>query len=617
MFVLRNKFLMPPIKLGYSSDGRVNDRRINFYTARSEDLGAVIIEPLYLDRGLREIPTQLGIDDVDKVEGLSTLVRAIHDKGAKVIARLNHPGRMANPKIEGNYFISSTDRPCENGGAKPERMEEEDFDRVRELFVKAGVRAEKAGFDYIEVQFGHGYLFAQFISPAVNDREDDYGGDFKNRIKFPLEVLSAVMEAVSLPVIARISAEEMVPGGISLDEMVELAKILEQMGVCAIHVTAGSVCSTPPWFFQHMFIPKGRLWELAGKIKKEVGVPVIFVGQVNTFKDIDTLEKEFGADYIAVGRALVADPEFLAKYTGRIRAIPKPCLACSEGCLGGVKSGEGLGCVVNPLVGREDFVVEEAKEKKHFAVVGAGLAGMEAARTLSRRGHRVTLYEKEKEGGQFNLAYLPPGKWNLKRLVDYYVEEIRKSGVEVVRREATEEDLLEGFDSVILATGAVPAVPPIEGLKEYYWAEVLEEDTFTGKNFLVIGGGLIGIEVAQRLVKGGNEVIVVEMLDEIARGMEMIEKVLTLKALRENGAVIYTGTKVTKVEGSKVYLEGAEGEFTLDGIDHIVVSTGMRSYNLLEEPLKSRVPVHTVGGARKVGKAQDAIMDAFELADKL
>ena len=232
MFVLRNKFLMPPIKLGYSSDGRVNERHINFYTARSEDLGAVIIEPLYLDRGLREIPTQLGIDDVDKVEGLLTLVRAIHDKGAKVIAHLNHPGRMANPKIEGNYFISSTERPCENGGAKPERMEGEDFDRVRELFVRAGVRAEKAGFDYLEVQFGHGYLFAQFISPAVNDREDDYGGDFKNRIKFPLEVLSAVMEAVSLPVIARISAEEMVPGGISLDEMVEFAKILEQMGVC-------------------------------------------------------------------------------------------------------------------------------------------------------------------------------------------------------------------------------------------------------------------------------------------------------------------------------------------------------------------------------------------------
>jgi len=387
--------------------------------------------------------------------------------------------------------------------------------------------------------------------------------------------------------------------------------------VCAIHVTAGSVCSTPPWFFQHMFIPKGRLWELAGKIKKEVGVPVIFVGQVNTFKDIDTLEKEFGADYIAVGRALVADLEFLAKYMGRVKAIPRPCLACSEGCLVGVKSGKGLGCVVNPLVGREDLVVEEAKVKKHFAVVGAGLAGMETALILSRRGHRVTLYEKEREGGQFNLAYLPPGKGNLRRLVDYYVEEVRKSGVVVVRREAKEEDLLKGFDEVILATGAVPAVPPIEGLKEYYWAEVLEEDTFTGKKFLVIGGGLVGIEVAHRLVKGGNEVIVVEMLDEIARGMEMIEKSLTLKALKESGAVIYTGTKVTKVEGSKVYLEGAEGEFTLDGIDHIVVSTGMRSYNPLEEPLKGRVPVHTVGDTRQVGKAQDAIRDAFELSVKL
>ena len=617
MFELRNKFVMPPIKLGYSNDGKVNQRHINFYSARSEDLGAVIIEPLYLDRGLREIPDQLGIDDGDKVEGLSTLVRAIHDKGAKVIAHLNHPGRMANPKIEGNYFISSTDRACENGGAKPKKMEGEDFERVRELFVRASVRAEKAGFDYLEIQYGHGYLFAQFISPAVNDREDEYGGDFKNRVKFPLDVLGAVMKEVKLPIIARISAEEMEPDGIKLEEMVEFSKILEQMGVCAIHVTAGSVCTTPPWFFQHMFIPKGKLWELAGRIKKEVNLPVIFVGQVNRFEDIDRLEKEFGADYIAVGRALVADPEFIAKYNGRVSSNPRPCLACSEGCLGGVKSGKELGCVVNPLVGREDFVLEEAKEKKHFAVVGAGLAGMEAALTLSRRGHRVTLYEKEREGGQFNLAYLPPGKKSLKSLVEYYVSEIKASGVELVRKEATEEDLLKGFDEVILATGAVPAVPPIEGLKEYYWAEVLKEDTFTGKKFLVIGGGLIGIEVAHRLVKGGNEVIVVEMLDEIARGMEMIEKTLTLKALKESGAVIYTGTKVTKVEGSKVYLEGAEGEFTLDGIDHIVVSTGMRSYNPLEEPLKDRVTVHTVGDANQVGKAQDAIRDAFELAAKL
>jgi len=619
MMKLKNQFIFAPIKLGYSNgDGYVNERHIAFYTARSSYLGAVTIEPLYLDKGLREIPTQLGIDNDIKIEGLQKLVEAIHKSETKVIAHLNHPGRMANPKIPQNYFISSTDKPCENGGAKPIRMNRDDMDKVINLFVSAAKRAKKANFDIIELQFGHGYLLSQFISPSVNDRTDEYGGNFENRIKFPLEVLDAVKKSVDLPIIARISGDEMIPDGIKLTDMIVFSKLLKEKGVSAIHVSAGSVCSTPPWFFQHMFIPKGKTWEMAKEIKEKVNVPVVFVGRINTFEDIDKIKNEFSADYIAIGRGLVADKDFVGKYLGKVKGLAKPCLACAEGCLGGVRSGQGLKCLVNPVVGKEAELIEDLKLSKKYAVVGGGLAGLETAITLKMRGHIVDIYEKDKLGGQFNLASLPPNKSSLAKLVDYYKDEINILGISVMSKEISDDELLiKNYDGVILATGSIPAIPPIKGLKEYFWAEVLNEGYFiTNKKVLVIGGGLIGLEVAFALLKGKNKVVIVEMLEEVGRGMEVIEKGMILKTLKNGGVEIYLNSKVEEIIDKKAIITG-ENNIEIDGIDHIILATGMKSYNPLENKLKNKIPVYVVGDARKVGNAQDAIKDAYETAIKL
>lgn len=174
---LRNKFIMAPVKLGYcEKNGFVNQKHLNFYDLRSKYIGAVILEPLYMDAGLREIPTQLGIDKNDKMDGLKKLTNLFYANGAKSIAHLNHPGRMANPKIPGNYWWSSTDKACENGGAVPQKMNREMMNKVIDLFIESAQRAVASGFDMIEIQFGHGYLPAQFLSPAVNDRDDEYGG---------------------------------------------------------------------------------------------------------------------------------------------------------------------------------------------------------------------------------------------------------------------------------------------------------------------------------------------------------------------------------------------------------------------------------------------------------
>jgi 2,4-dienoyl-CoA reductase (NADPH2) len=618
MIELRNQFIMPPVKLGYcAGDGFVNQRHLDFYIPRSRHIGALTLEPLYMDTGLREIPTQLGIDKDDKIEGLQELVSLIHANGAKVIAHLNHPGRMANPGLPGNYFISSSDKACENGGAVPVKMNREMMNNVIKMFTDAAGRAVKCGFDIIEIQFGHGYLLAQFISPAVNDRNDNYGGNFNNRIKFPLEVLQAVRNSVDMPLIARISGDEMIPSGFHIDEMVQFSHLLEERCIDAIHVSAGSVCSTPPWFFQHMFIPKGKTWELAGKIKNKVNIPVIFVGRINSIKDIKHLKDKYSADCIAVGRAMVADPDFIGKYLNKVEGLIRPCLACADGCLGGVKSGKGLGCVVNPLVNTDYPEPSRADRIKKIVVIGGGLAGMQAAIILKDRGHQVDLFEKSKLGGQFNLASLPPDKESLKDIVDYFISEMDLHKINLINREAGKEDVEEGdYDAVVMATGAIPDIPPIKGLRKFYWTEFLnDEELPRGKKVLVIGGGLIGLEVASKLVDGDNSVIIVEMMDETGRGMEMIEKAVTLKKLKAKKVEIFINHKVAEVKGKQAYLEGDDGRIVIEGIDKIVITTGMKSYIPFKE--SGKTPFYFIGDAERTGKAQDAIHSAYKLAAAL
>ncbi len=619
MLKLKNNFIMAPVKTGYSDQsGVITDKHLEFYKKRSEFIGALTPEPLYLDKGLRELPTQIGIDDDSKIEGLIKLTKAIHQFDTKVIAHLSHPGRMANPKIPGNYFLSSTDKACENGGATPKQMDKDDIQQAINLFTKAAQRAEKAGFDIIELQFGHGYLAAQFISPKVNKRTDDYGGNFENRIRFPLQILDAVKTITPLPIIVRISGDEMLPDGIKLEEMIRFSRILKEKSVEAIHVSAGTVCNTPPWYFQHMFVPKGKTWQFAQKIKQEVNIPTIFVGQINTKEDIKKLTDDYQADYIAIGRSLVADPEFVGKYNGQIDGNIRPCLACAEGCLGGVKSGQGLQCLVNPKVGKEIDTFKKAKNIKNIAVVGGGLAGMEAALTLNKRGHTVTLFEKNKMGGQFILAPLTPNKKSMETLIPYFIKEIKDHPINIVYKEVGKSDLIHKFDEVVIATGSKPAEIKIDGLEKFHWAEILlKENLPKDKNVLIIGGGLIGVDIATALIPLHNRVTIVKRTTDFGEDMEMISKLLSLKMMKENGTVFSDHTHIKKISGKTIYAERNGIDIQFNNIDMIVVSTGMKSFNPLEDELKNSISVHVIGDAKKIGNAQDAIKNAYEIAKRI
>ncbi len=618
MLKLRNPYIFAPIKTGYCDrDGLVTVKHLAYYRKRARHVGAVIPEPFYLHSGLREIPAQMGIDGDDKISGLKQLVGVIHEGGARAIAHLNHPGRMANPRIPDNVFLSSTDKACESGGAQPKKMDKKDMAAVRDLFVSAARNAVSAGFDILELQLGHGYLLAQFLSPLVNDRQDEYGGDFTGRSRFPLEVVDAVAGAVDLPVIVRISGAEMVSGGIELEESVALAKELKKHNVAAVHVSAGTVCSTPPWYFQHMFVPRGKTWAMAETIHKEAHLPVVAVGRIDDADTAQKLEKNMPGCYLAVGRALVADPDFVGKVLNKTTGPIRPCLACAEGCLGGVKSGTGLKCLVNPEVGHEHLSIEPAHCMLRVAVVGGGLAGMQAAVTLFDRGHTVDLFENEQLGGQFNLAPLTPHKQSMKRLVPYFQEELQRRKIVPTARKANAADVI-GHNVVIVATGSQPKVPSIPGLHDFRGADILaDKELPRDQHVLIIGGGLIGVDVATALIPRGNRITIVKRTTDFGEDMEMIAKKLSLKIMTENGTRFSDRTHIQRIEERTVYALREEEQVVFEDVDLIVVATGMKSRNELMEQIDGAVPFYMIGDARHVGNAEDAIADAYRICNRI
>ena len=609
----RNSFLMSAVKTGYGdSEGNISERHLAFWDKRSKYVAAVIFEPFFIDKKVRELPTQIGIDNNDKIEGHKRLVETVHKNGANAVAHLNHPGRMANPKLLGNIYVSASDIQCQNGGQKPKALSIDEIKNVQQQYIDAALRAEKAGYDLIELQFGLGYLIAQFLSPLTNKRNDEYGGSFENRLRFGIEILRGIKSNVKLPVIVRISGDEKFTGGLTIEDSIQIVKILENENAEAIHVTSGNVCESAAWYYQHNFIPKGVTWQLAKRIKGNTSLPVIGVGQVTEPTDIAAIINDQKADFIAIGRALIADPDFVGKYLQLVDGRIRPCSSCLTGCLGRIKIGKGLQCEINPEVGKELEPIVHADEIKNYAVVGGGMAGMEAAITLRQRGHNVTLFEKEELGGQFNFAPLPSQKGSLKKQIDYLKYETE--GIPLIRKEAKPDDLIERYDGVVMATGSVPVVPRISGLKEYYWAEILNEVNIPrGKKVVIIGGGLVGVEIANTLVDNGNSVTIIEMLDDIARDMEMVTRKLNLMKLKKHNVSIFTNSKVNNIENGSVYFFNAsiQEEMIIENVDVYVIATGTQPDNKLYEEIKEKIPSYKIGDAEKAGDVVSAIQSAY------
>lgn len=614
-YILKNRFLMTPIKLGYATlKGEVTERHVDFYSLRASGSVALITtEPLYISTNGKEIPKQMGIYGDELIGGLEKITKAVHREGALIMAHINHAGRVANPKLTSD-LISASEIACPSIGQKPRELSPREVWDYIGLYVKAAFRAKEAGFDGVEVQFGHGYLIHQFLSYQTNKRRDEFG----DRMKFGMEILKRIRKQWQEGIISvRLNGSDFVKDGMDIEDAIKIAEAVEDAGADMINVTGGSMCGSVGVALYSNFRDRGFFYSYAQRIKKEVSLPVATVGRLNhPDYALEIIEKGI-ADICGLGRPLVADPFYPQKaLEGKIDEI-MPCAACHQGCLAQLRKGESVTCMINPSVGRA-VKIERAKERKYVMVIGGGPGGMEIAVTAAQRGHRIKLYEKKNLGGQLFLAKVPPHKRDFELFIKYFKNMLSKYGVEVVREEATIDSIKkENPDVVVCASGGKPLVIDFPGLSNIphlnSW-EALEGESLQGKEILIIGGGSVGLETAYYFVEKGMGITVIEMLPSVGNDLDALARAELLNKLKEKGVKIYTDTKLMKFEEGKAVTE-QKGEIKEFKFSWVILSLGTKSNNslCLELERNFKGEFYTLGDAKRVAKAFEAIQEGFEI----
>ena len=472
-------------------------------------------------------------------------------------------------------------------------------------YVEAARRAREAGFDAVELQACHGLLINQFLSPLTNRRQDEYGGDRENRLRFLLEIVTGIKRRVvaDFPVMVRLVAEDLVAGGVTPEEGCWFARRLEEAGADAIHPDFG--LGDKEKRLEPM--PYPQVWRvyLAGRIKRAVSIPVIAVGVIREPRVAEEILAGARADFIALGRALIADPDWPNKAQAGEEQSIRRCIGCNECVMARHEEGVPLRCSVNATVGHapEACRLERAPVPKQVLIIGGGPGGMEAARVAAPRGHRVTLYEREpRPGGMLNAGAVPPGKEKLNWLTEYFAHELARLGVEIRLSETLDEEKVRALkpDVVIVATGSRPAIPPIPGVdRPNVWVAhklLARQMRFTGQRVVIIGAGAVGLETTDYLAEQGNRVTVVEMLERAGQGCESLYLACLLRELERHGAVVMTGIKVEAIQAESMLVRDKSGETHLIPADLVVLAAGVKPANDLAQ--RPQPPCH-----RRCGRA--------------
>lgn len=624
---LKNRIVMPPMVTRYGSEnGFVTERARNYYEARARGGAALlIVEATYIHSGGHAFANQLGVSDDGFISGLSELVQVIHRHGARAAIQLHHGGRTAKSELSGLPLVAPSPLAIP-GGEVPRELTIEEIAEIVACFARAALRAQKAGFDGVEIHGAHSYLVDQFLSRTSNRRQDIYGGDLPNRARFLIEIIKAVKEATGkdYPVWCRINGKEYgVEEGTTLKEAQETARMAQEAGIDAIHVSAFGPAS-PTNLTSAAFQP-AVIEDLAAGIKKAVSVPVIAVGRI-TPEAGEKILKEGKADLIAIGKALLADPEFPGKAaSGRLEDIT-PCIICM-GCRDDLRSTTfaGIRCSANAVLGKEaEYKMAPAKRPRKVLVVGGGPAGMEAARVAALRGHRVTLCEKEPRlGGQLLTATVSPHKDRIRPLAEYLETQVRKLGVEINLGTEATAALVEQINpqAVILATGVTAITPDIPGLNQahpVHATDVLSGRVAVGDSVVVIGGELVGCETAEFLAEKGKKITVTRRGPEMALGVGPSLRTFFLNRLAEKGVTVLPGIKYNEVTPDGLVVTTKEGEKKTIAADNIVLAAGSTPNNKLYRELEGKVPeVHLVGDCAEPRTIRDAIADGFRTAYQL
>jgi 2,4-dienoyl-CoA reductase-like NADH-dependent reductase (Old Yellow Enzyme family)/thioredoxin reductase len=633
---LKNRVVMGPMGTNFgTTDGFSTERDKIYYAERARGGAAMIItEAMVVSGNARNHRASLCIFDDRFIPGLADLTRAIHDAGALACGQLNHRGMLLRRSVYGMEPVGPSPGKNPATGDEVRPLTKGDIAQIQEQFLESAVRLYRAGYDAVELHAANGYLFQQFFTPRHNQREDEYGGSVENRMRLLMETVRLIRsELPDFPMMVRLSATEYAEGGYSVDDIVALAKALEAAGVIAIDLSGGTnetpelsrYCIQPPSF------PRRFLEPYARPIKDAVSVPVIMAGRILTPADAEGVLQAGSADYIALCRALVADPHWCLKAFGAVKRPIRHCISCNV-CFERLTLELDVACVQNPLMGTEFEALDRLEpglhgvEKKptRVLVIGGGVAGLEAARIFAANGHAVEVWEREAQaGGQVDLALAAPDKEDVSGVWTYRVEALAQLNVTIRTSMVATAETIRAYrpDLVVIATGATSREAPFPvatGVPVLQAWDVLRQPHLIpeGSDITVVGGGMVGIETAECIAKRAGTVTILEGQGVVAKEMARNNRWDVLLRLRDAEARIVTDAPVAAIDGDTIVCRSPNGPVRHPAGDRVVLAIGPRALrDVTRLADEAGVPWVMAGDCNNVpGDFLTAIRDASMIA---
>jgi 2,4-dienoyl-CoA reductase (NADPH2) len=636
---LRNRVIMGSMHTGLEEQPNGYARQAAFFARRAEGGVALIVTGGIgvSNRGVLG-PGASKMTNEDEARHHRVITEAVHNAGGKILMQALHGGRQSYH----NQLVAPSAKQAPIYPFKPHALSGDEVEQEIESFVNAALLAKWAGYDGVEIMGSEGYLINQFLTPRVNERDDQWGGSYENRMRFPLEIVRRTRERCGRDFIImyRISSLDLVPDGSDWNEVVQLAKALELAGVTILNCGIGWHEARVPTIAT--MVPRAAFTWVARKLKQEISVPLVTSNRINMPSVAEEVLARGDADMVSMARPMLADPDFVRKAMDDRENEVNTCIACNQACLDHTFQLKQASCLVNPLACYEtELKIAPTTQPRRFAVVGAGPAGMAFSLTAAQRGHQVTLFDAaERIGGQFNIAKQIPGKEEFSETLRYFDVMLKKHGVDLrLNTRVSAQDLVDGqFDEVIVATGIQPRTPDIEGMDHpsvLSYVDVLRDHKAVGKRVAIIGAGGIGFDLAEYIshgktsasldpmqfmkewgidpsasARGGVDGVQAEVepsprqiwllqrkASKVGAGLGKTTGWIHREALKKKGVQMVPGVNYLKVDDAGLHVE-INGQARLLEVDHVVICAGQDSLRELEAPLRDAgVSVRVIGGA--------------------
>jgi 2,4-dienoyl-CoA reductase (NADPH2) len=639
MLFVGNRIVMPPMTTNFAKQGEVTDAMIAYYATRSRGgAGLIVIEDAIVDSPVGHHTYDCLLIDQDRcIPGLRALAKAVQKEGSKIFQNINHGGRRAGRVEKGQLLVTRGSIPVApsplahpvTGFVVPRQMTIEDIEETQGRFVQAARRVCEAGFDGLSIHAAHMYLISEYLSPVSNRRTDRYGGSLENRMRFLTEIIEKVKKEVGndYPMMVRINGREGLPGSLTPEDAADIAVCLEKAGVHCVSLSCGAGIPSPgPGFATPVApgrLPHGLEVHLASTVKQRVTIPVMTANRIVTPQEAEEILSQGKADLIGIGRGVISDPEWPNKAREGREGNIRFCIGCMYCMKTVLEERTDMRCTVNAEAGQEAIfgALSLAGHSKKVFVIGGGPAGMEAARVSAMRGHDVTLFAEDQLGGQLNMAMVPPGKQDIRYLIEFEDRELQRLGVNIRNESCSVKTVQEEKPTaVVLATGGEPIRPKIPGIGRNFvmtaW-QVLKKQDVAGTHVVIIGGGQVGLETAEYLACAGKKVSVVEQLEAVGVDMERTSLLLLMFHLGDLGVATMTKAMAKEITSGGVLVD-YRGKETFLEADTVVLAMGTRPKDDLTHAVEALgIECHRAGDCINIRGCASAIAEGFDAAMKL